>query len=69
MKINEVLAASGPVVSFEIFPPKPDAPVETVYKTLDRLRELEPAFISVTYGAGGSSTARSIEIVDKVKNH
>lgn len=58
-----------PVISFEVFPPKPDFPLDTVFTTLEQLKELAPAFISVTYGAGGSSSARSIEIVDRVKNN
>ncbi len=68
MKINGLFAGK-PVISFEIFPPKPDFPLDTVFATLEELKGLNPAFISVTYGAGGSSSARSIEIVDKVKNH
>lgn len=68
MKISAMFSAGKPVVSFEIFPPKPDLPLETVFATLEELRGLKPAFISVTYGAGGSSSSRSIEIVDKVKN-
>ncbi len=67
MKISE-LFADKPVISFEVFPPKPDFPLDTVFTTLEELKGLKPAFISVTYGAGGSSSARSIEIVDKVKN-
>ena len=43
-----------PVISFEVFPPKPDVPIESIYQTLDSLKELDPDFISVTYGAGGS---------------
>lgn len=68
VKISELFTGE-PVISFEIFPPKPDSPLDTVYATLEELKGLNPAFISVTYGAGGSSSARSIEIVDKVKNH
>ncbi len=68
MKIRELFTGK-PVISFEIFPPKPDFPLDTVFATLEELKGLNPAYISVTYGAGGSSSARSIEIVDKVKNH
>ncbi len=68
MKINGLFTGEQ-VISFEIFPPKPDFPLDTVFATLEELKGLNPAFISVTYGAGGSSSARSIEIVDKVKNH
>jgi methylenetetrahydrofolate reductase (NADPH) len=69
MKLSEIFSHGKPVLSFEIFPPKADLPLDTVFATLEELRGLNPAFISVTYGAGGSSSARSIEIVDKVKNH
>ncbi|MDT8900711.1 methylenetetrahydrofolate reductase [NAD(P)H] [Anaeroselena agilis] len=68
MKIRDLFTGK-PVISFEIFPPKPDFPLDTVFATLEELKGLNPAYISVTYGAGGSSSARSIEIVDKVKNH
>lgn len=69
MKISDMFRRGKPVLSFEIFPPKADLPLDTVFATLEELRGLNPEFISVTYGAGGSSSARSIEIVDKVKNH
>lgn len=70
MSISAIFAGrKKPVLSFEIFPPKPEFPVETVYSTLEELKGLMPAFISVTYGAGGSSTDRSIGIVERVKNH
>lgn len=48
-----------PVVSFEVFPPKPDRPVDTIYRTLNALTGLSPDFISVTYGAGGSAPGAS----------
>lgn len=55
--------------SFEIFPPKRTAPIETIYRTLDGLRLLHPDFISVTYGAGGSQNAEhTLGIVHKVQN-
>jgi methylenetetrahydrofolate reductase (NADPH) len=56
-------------LSFEIFPPKRTSPADTIYWTLDGLKELEPDFISVTYGAGGNDNsgntfkiARSIKV-------
>ena len=57
--------------SFEVFPPKKDMPVDVIYDTLDRLSDLEPDFISVTCGAGGSSSnagARMLEVADAIKN-
>ncbi len=48
-----------PVISFEVFPPKPDTPIQSIYQTLDSLKDLKPDFISVTYGAGGSQAGAS----------
>lgn len=53
MRISEMFS-NKTVFSFEIFPPKKDRPIETIYKTLDELTGLSPDFISVTCGAGGS---------------
>jgi methylenetetrahydrofolate reductase (NADPH) len=67
MKIKE-LFKSKPVISLEIFPPKPEAPIDTVLNTIDALSDLKPDFISVTYGAGGSSKAHTVKIADIIKN-
>lgn len=55
MKISELFKKEKTVFSFEVFPPKKSSSVDTIYRTLDELTELSPDFISVTYGAGGSS--------------
>lgn len=68
MRICELFQSRKPVVSCEIFPPKHDYPIETIFDTLAALSELRPDYISVTYGAGGSSCARSVQIASKVKN-
>jgi len=67
MKISQLLKAKKPVISFEIFPPKPTYSLETIFRTLDELEELHPDFISVTYGAGGGNRERTVEIAAKVK--
>lgn len=67
MKIKEIYRQDRPVISFEIFPPKKDSPIETIYRTLDKLKNLSPDFISVTYGAGGSSRDRTAEISGRLK--
>lgn len=55
--------------SLEIFPTKRTAPIETIYRTLDGLRTLQPDFISVTYGAGGSENAgNTLDIAGKIQN-
>ena len=57
-----------PVLSFEVFPPKPNVPIESIYETLAALKSLKPDFISVTFGAGGSSNNnRTIELAKKIK--
>lgn len=67
MKIREMYEQKKTVISFEIFPPKADSPIEGVYKTIEALKEEQPDFISVTYGAGGSSKGRTVEIASRIK--
>lgn len=68
MKIPELFKKGHTVFSFEIFPPKKDGSIDTIYKTLDELTDLRPDFISVTYGAGGSEPGRlTREIVSIIK--
>ncbi|HEX4838368.1 MAG TPA: methylenetetrahydrofolate reductase, partial [Solirubrobacteraceae bacterium] len=55
MRIDELLAGEEPVFSFEFFPPKTEAGERNLYSALAELRALEPSFVSVTYGAGGST--------------
>jgi len=68
MKIKSMFER-GTVFSFEIFPPKKTSPIETVYNTLEKLGDLNPDFISVTYGAAGSTNKVSTcEIASAIKN-
>ena len=67
MKISEIYKKKKSL-SFEIYPPKKDAELENIDETLDVLCELKPDFISVTFGAGGSSNNnRTIELAKKIK--
>ncbi len=69
MQINELFKNNRPVISFEVFPPKNDTGIATIYETIDQLIPLKPDYISVTYGAGGSLTNRkTIEIASYIKN-
>lgn len=69
MKLNQLFKQKKIVFSFEIFPPKKDSPVRTIYRTLENLGNLEPDFISVTYGAGGNLADNSTcEIASIIKN-
>jgi methylenetetrahydrofolate reductase (NADPH) len=67
MRIDELLAGEEPVFSFEFFPPKTEQGEQNLYGALSELRALEPSFVSVTYGAGGSTRAKTIEIVKRIK--
>ncbi len=67
MRIDEILAAGEPTFSFEFFPPKTDLGERNLYAALSELKKLDPAFVSVTYGAGGSTRERTIEIVKTIR--
>ena len=67
MQIKELLARGRPTFSFEFFPPKTEDAAKQLEQTIADLRELQPSFVSVTYGAGGSTRERTIEIVTRVK--
>ncbi len=56
-----------PVFSFEFFPPRTDEGVKALFETVEALRPLAPGFVSVTYGAGGSTRARTVELVKRLK--
>jgi methylenetetrahydrofolate reductase (NADPH) len=68
MKISEKLKVSTPVFSFEFFPPKDSDGFATLYETIARLKSSAPAFVSVTYGAGGSTRAKTVSLVGNIKN-
>ncbi len=68
MKITSIVNSGRPSVSFEVFPPKRDAPLEPVKEAVRRLAKEKPAFMSVTYGAaGGNSSANTGAIADFVQ--
>ncbi len=68
MKTSELFKTKT-VLSFEIFPPKRTDPVDSIYDTVNKLKDLSPDFISVTYGAGGSeSNTETLKIASAVKN-
>lgn len=68
MRIDEILSRSGdPLFSFEFFPPKTDAGEANLFAALRDLQPLAPDYVSVTYGAGGSTRSKTIEIVSQIK--
>ncbi len=68
MRIDQILAqADEPVFSFEFFPPKTDEGEQNLRHALGELRELEPDFVSVTYGAAGSTRGLTLELTKWIK--
>ena len=68
MKIKDILSGGRPSVSFEIFPPRKDAPFAPVKETVKRLARQRPTFISVTYGAAGGAKANTADIAKFVQS-
>ncbi|MDX6623690.1 MAG: methylenetetrahydrofolate reductase [Solirubrobacterales bacterium] len=68
MRIDEILAAKRPTFSVEFFPPKTAEATEQLYETARELKLLEPDFVSVTYGAGGSTRDGTVEITTALKD-
>ncbi len=68
MRISEMLAKDGRTFSFEFFPPKTPEGEKNLYETVEVLRRHRPSFVSVTYGAGGSTRQKTVEIVSTIKN-
>lgn len=64
--IGQRLAAEAPSISFEFFPPKDEAGVEVLWQALRRLEPLDPSFVSVTYGAGGSTRDRTVRVTRRI---
>jgi methylenetetrahydrofolate reductase (NADPH) len=67
MRIDQALEDTTPAFSFEFFPPKTDEGMENLWRALSELREDQPTYVSVTYGAGGSTRGRTIEITKRIK--
>jgi methylenetetrahydrofolate reductase (NADPH) len=68
MRIDQLLNQGRPLVSFEFFPPKSEAGFAQLYQTIEDLRPLQPSYVSVTYGAGGSTRQKTVELVGRIQN-
>ena len=68
MKIRDLFAAGKPLFSFEFFPPKTDAGMANLEKAVRDLADLGPAYVSVTYGAGGSTREKTASLVTRIQN-
>lgn len=66
--IKDLFHKNRPVYSLEVFPPKQDTDITAIYDALDQFRELHPNFISVTYGAGGTTSENTFAIASYIQN-
>ena len=67
MKLSELLKRDTLSLSFEVFPPKTDSAFESVKAAVEEIAELHPAFMSVTYGAGGGTSQYTLDIAQNIK--
>jgi len=67
MHITDILAKDSPTLSFEFFPPKTPEASENLYQTIRELEEYMPSFVSVTYGAGGSTRDLTHDLVERIQ--
>lgn len=67
MKIKEILKEKKTIFSCEFYPPKTLEGIQDLYSVIQDLKSLEPGYISVTYGAGGSTREKTVEMVSKIK--
>lgn len=68
MKIKEILAKGEPILSFEVFPPKTEDKYDSVERAAREIAKLKPAFMSVTYGAGGGTSRYTVDIASDIQD-
>ena len=67
MRIDQILGTGKPTISFEYFPPKTDAGFASLFQTIGELHAIRPSYVSVTYGAGGSTREKTVELVERIQ--
>jgi len=67
MSIDQLYGQGEPVISFEFFPPKTDAGFRALFRSIEELKQLGPGFVSVTMGAGGSTRAKTVDLVIEIQ--
>src|SRR5580700_6252558 len=67
MRIDSLLGGGLPTISFEFFPPKTEAGFVSLFNTIKDLHPLKPSYVSVTYGAGGSTRQKTVELVERIQ--
>lgn len=67
MKIIDILNSSKPTLSFEVFPPKTDSAYASVERAVEKIADLNPSYMSVTYGAGGGTSSHTVSIAKHIQ--
>ena len=68
MRISDLYSEHKPAISFEFFPPKTDRGFTSLFRTIEELKALDPSFVSVTMGAGGSTRSKTVDLVIRIQN-
>lgn len=67
MKVIDIIKSDNPTISFEVFPPKVESKYESIEKATEEIAALKPGFMSVTYGAGGGTSAFTVSIAENIQ--
>jgi methylenetetrahydrofolate reductase (NADPH) len=67
MRIDQLFGTGKPTISFEYFPPKTDAGFTSLFQTIGELHAIKPSYVSVTYGAGGSTREKTVALVERIQ--
>ena len=67
MRISDILSSKKLTLSFEVFPPKTETSYDSVVKATEKIAQLKPDFISVTYGAGGGTSKYTLQIAENIE--
>jgi methylenetetrahydrofolate reductase (NADPH) len=68
MRISDAFGQGRPVISFEFFPPKTEAGFDSLFRAIAELKKLSPSFVSVTWGAGGSTRRKTVELTARIQD-
>ncbi|MFI5314879.1 MAG: methylenetetrahydrofolate reductase [NAD(P)H] [Myxococcota bacterium] len=68
MRISDGFGRGRPLISFEFFPPKTEAGFESLFRAVAKLKELSPSYVSVTWGAGGSTRSKTLEVIARIQD-
>ena len=67
MKVIDILNSPKPTISLEVFPPKTDAVYASVEQAVEKIADLKPSYMSVTYGAGGGTSSHTVNIAKHIQ--